>query len=72
MAIRYVDTELGARALGMELGERTGLRPKLFRLEDGSGYWAFKSDEIIAVGFGHPPIGVLTLNERDLELDLAT
>jgi hypothetical protein len=72
MVIRYVDTELRDRDLGLEMRERTGLRPKLFRLEDGSGYWLFKSDEIIAVGFGHPPIGVLTLHPRDLELDFAS
>ncbi|MFU8772227.1 MAG: hypothetical protein ACNA8H_07390 [Anaerolineales bacterium] len=72
MTIRYVDMELGERGLNMVLGERKELRPKLYRLENGEGYWLFKSDEVIAVGFGHPPIGVMTLKERDLELDFAT
>jgi hypothetical protein len=69
MAIRYVDGTLEERDLSLELNERTGLRPKLFRLEDGSGYWLFKSDDVIAVGFNDPPIGVLTLKTRDLVLD---
>jgi hypothetical protein len=72
MVIRYVDMELGERGLAMVLDERPGMRPKLFRLEDGSGYWTWKSDEVIAVGFGHPPIGVMTIHARDLELDFAS
>jgi hypothetical protein len=68
MAIRYVDLELRDRATDLELGERPGLRPKLLELEDDSGYWTFESGEVIAYGFGHPPVGVMEPRERILEL----
>jgi len=70
MVTRYVDLELGERETNLELAERPGLRPKLLRLEDNDGYWTFESDEKIAFGYGHPPVGALDLHERNLDLNL--